>query len=294
MDNLTLKEGFVGQKMIVLPNDIKKRLKENHVTSAFYITDIGFYPMASHHHRTRKKGAKEYIFIYCTEGEGTLKVRSEIKKIKPNNFFIVPKKTPHEYWANEQNPWSIYWIHFDGSSSKHIFKRYSQFMHESSIIPFENDRIKTFNQIFNIFLSDYVEPRLEYANVLGLNFISSFVYYKVERSFELDTKNILVEKIIEFLNQNLHRSIKSEEIAKEFNRSPSHIFNLFKKKTGYSLIHFFNLKKMQKACEYINYTDFTAKEISYRVGFQDPLYFSRMFKKYMGVSPRLYKKEQKN
>ena len=55
---------------------------------------------------------------------------------------------------------------------------------------------------------------------------------------------------------------------------------------------FFNLKKTQKACEYLNYTDLSIKEISYKIGFDDPLYFSRIFKNFMGKSPRNYKKDQ--
>ncbi len=73
MDNSSLKEGFLGQKMIVLPKNIKKGLETNAITKPFYITDLGYYPKASHHYRIREKGATEFIFIYCTEGEGELK-----------------------------------------------------------------------------------------------------------------------------------------------------------------------------------------------------------------------------
>ena len=56
---------------------------------------------------------------------------------------------------------------------------------------------------------------------------------------------------------------------------------------------FFNLKKAQKACEYLNYTDLSIKEISFKVGVEDPLYFSRIFKNYMGKSLRNYKQSQR-
>ncbi|WP_415864943.1 helix-turn-helix domain-containing protein [Thalassobellus suaedae] len=79
-------------------------------------------------------------------------------------------------------------------------------------------------------------------------------------------------------------------MPRTFNLSTSYLQTLFKKRTGYSLIHFFNLKKTQKACEYLNYTDLSIKEISVKLGFKDPLYFSRLFKNYMGVSPKAYKK----
>jgi len=61
MEDTPLKEGFLGQKMIVLPEDVKKELRSNPFTRGFYITDIGYYPNAKNHYRKRNNGAKEYI-----------------------------------------------------------------------------------------------------------------------------------------------------------------------------------------------------------------------------------------
>ncbi len=292
MDNSFIKEGFLGQKMIVLPEVVKEGLWANPITRPFAITDIGYYPNAFHHHRIRKLGVQEHIFIYCTEGSGTFKIDNRLQKILPNHFFIIPKNTKHEYWANEDNPWSIYWIHFDGNMARSLYERYLSNSKNNRIIPFDNDRVALFDKVFKIFKSDYVNTGMEYANILGLNFISSFIYYGIVDDVGIHAPNNLVEEIIDFLSENLDKSLRAEEISNKFNYSTSYLFNLFKKRTGYSLMHFFNLKKMQKACEYLNYTDLSVKEISYHMGFQDPLYFSRQFKKHMGLSPNGYKKAQ--
>lgn len=291
MDNSALKEGFLGQKMIVLPKTIKKRLIDNCITRHFYISDMGFYPNARNHYRVRKKGAQEYIFIYCIEGWGVLHIDGESITVLPNSFYIIPKNTSHSYEADQHEAWSIYWIHFDGEAARAIFERYSDSQKIENFVPFDNNRVVLFNQIFEMFQSGYISPQLEYANILGLNFISSFVYRTIDYSLQMENHNNLINTVITFLIDNLNKSFKSADIAQEFNYSPSYLFNLFKKRTGYSLIHFFNLKKVQKACEYLNYTDLTVKEISFKMGFEDSLYFSRLFKKHMGVSPRAYKKE---
>ncbi|WP_445731741.1 helix-turn-helix domain-containing protein [Mariniflexile sp.] len=80
-----------------------------------------------------------------------------------------------------------------------------------------------------------------------------------------------------------------DEIAEKFNYSKSYLHTKFKIKTGYPLLVFFNLKKVQKACDFLNYTDLSIKEIRFKMGFDDPLYFSRIFKNFMGKSPRNYK-----
>ena len=55
MEKKTSNHGFLGQKMIVLPNSIQQRLQKNTITKQFYITDIGFYPRADGHFVNRKK-----------------------------------------------------------------------------------------------------------------------------------------------------------------------------------------------------------------------------------------------
>ena len=244
MDYLTLKEGFLGQRMTVLPTAVKKKMRRNSLTKSFYVTDIGYYPQASHHYRERLNGASEFIFVYCIEGEGHLTIENKSLEVQPNHFFIIPKNTPHHYKANDLNPWSIYWMHFDGKMADDLFNRHYSLSQIRGVVPFDGERVAQFDQIFEIFKSDYIEPKMEYANILSLNFISSFIYKEIDFTVHMHTHNNLVNLIMDFLSQNLDKNFKSEDIANEFNYSPSYLFNLFKKRTGYSLIHFFNLKNL--------------------------------------------------
>lgn len=70
------KDGFDGQRAIVLPQTIKDLLKSNELTSLLYITDIGFYPNANGHYRIRKEGTEQHILIYCTNGKGWISMTS--------------------------------------------------------------------------------------------------------------------------------------------------------------------------------------------------------------------------
>ncbi|MFI1773142.1 AraC family transcriptional regulator [Thalassobellus citreus] len=287
MDKSTLKEGFLGQRIIILPNEVKSRLKNNTITSNFHISDIGYFPKASNHFRKRKKDHGTYIFIYCVEGTGWVKTDGVKTIISPNQYIIIPKHLAHTYKSDKTDPWSIYWMHFDGKIAETLYNKYRPNKNET--ISFDSDRIKLFNQIFEILNNTYLEAQLEYANILSLNFISAFIYNNIDATVNINKRDNLVGSITAFLNNNLGKSLKAEDIAKAFNLSTSYTQTLFKKGTGYSLIHFFNLKKTQKACEYLNYTNLSIKEISIKLGFKDPLYFSRLFKNYMGVSPKTYK-----
>ena len=83
-------------------------------------------------------------------------------------------------------------------------------------------------------------------------------------------------------------------MAKWVNLSGSHFSFIFKKKTGFSPIEYFNHLKVQKACQYLLFTDLRVKEIADKLGIEDPYYFSRMFTKLMGMSPGTYRTKRIN
>lgn len=294
MDENTLKEGFLGQRMIAFPKSILEQIKTNPISKKFYISDLGYYPLANHHYRSRKNGAKEYIFIYCTSGKGEITIENNRTLITPNHFFIIPKNTKHEYKADDANPWSIYWFHFNGAFGKEIYNRYSKTdSHNYNNIPFSKNIIDQFNNIFDLFNNNYLLNHIEYANLLSLNFISSFVYHDLHSIANAHQSDNLVDSVKDFLMNNLDKNFTLDELASRFNYSKSYLHTKFKIKTGYPVLVFHKLKKVQKACEYLSYTDLSVKEISYKIGFDDPLYFSRIFKNFMGKSPRNYKKNQR-
>ena len=294
MDDTTLKEGFLGQRMIALPKSIITVSEENQITKNFYVSDLGFYPRANRHYRLREEGYQQHIFIYCTKGKGEIRINKTTTEINPNQFFIIPKGAWHEYKADKNDPWSIYWFSFNGSIADKLYNRFKQTLHSNyKNIPFSKERIHYFDKIFELFNSNYLENHLEYANLLSLNFISQFVYHDFESNLNKNAENTIVNSVIDFMDNNLDKKYSLDEIAFQFNYSKSSLHNKFKNKTGYSVMVLFNLKKIQKACEYLNYTDLSIKEISFRVGFEDPLYFSRIFKNFMGESPRSYKKSKR-
>lgn len=293
MDTIILNEGCLEQKMLALPNSVINDLKQNEITKNFYVSNLGYYPIAKHHYRFRKKGAVKYIFIYCTKGKGKIIINDNVHLIEPNQFFIIPKDIKHEYKADKLDPWSVYWLHFNGPIAQELYNRYALTTYDTSKnAPFSADRILLFKKIFNYFNGDNQENLLEYANLLSLSFISSFIYNDFATKTNLKKDEETVDLIKKFLLNNLDKNFSLDEIATKFNYSKSYLHAKFKNKTGYPLLVFFNLKKIQKACEYFNYTKLSIKEICLKTGFKDPLYFSRIFKNFMGESPRNYKKNQ--
>ncbi|ARV07838.1 hypothetical protein BTO04_14530 [Polaribacter sp. SA4-10] len=283
-------KSFLGQEKIILSESVVNGLKKNAITEKFYISNLGYYPMAKNHCEIEEKGVSHYTFIYCIKGQGKAQLNNKEILIKPNQFFILPKNKKYECKSHETNPWTIYWFNFNGSIALDLFTRYE--LKENINIPFSVDRILLFEKFFNLFNKKNQEDSLEYATLLSLNFISSFIYTDFDKQDIIKKEETLIDSIKLFLLNNLDKNFSLNDIATKYNYSKSHLQKRFKFETGYPLMYFFNFKKIQQASEYLNFTDLSVKEISFKVGFQDPLYFSRMFKSYLGKSPRLYRNDR--
>lgn len=96
--------------------------------------------------------------------------------------------------------------------------------------------------------------------------------------------------IIDYLNENIHEQISLEDIAKHFNFHPHYIIELFKKRFDTTPMNFLQSLRLEKAKEYLEFSNYTISEISDYVGWSPP-YFSRLFKSKEGVSPTNYREQ---
>jgi transcriptional regulator GlxA family with amidase domain len=101
--------------------------------------------------------------------------------------------------------------------------------------------------------------------------------------------NDLVEMAINYMQDNLAQMLTLADIARFINISAPHLSSVFRKKTGFAPIEYFLHLKVQKACQFLVFTDLRINEISEKLGMEDQFYFSRMFRKLMGVSPNHYR-----
>ena len=296
MNNTTItpkkvKEGFIGQKMIVLPPDIKKKVTKSDCTKQFYLTNIGFYPQATYHDRERRGGCGQYILLYCISGSGEIFVHGKTILLTPNTYYIIEKHVPHHYKSSMNDPWTIYWAHFIGEYADLLFERYREIKQEPVNVAYDEKRIAEFEAVFNILENSFEERSIEIFNIKFMAFIASLIYLKeIDPSLHDDD---VINNSISYMKANLNRFFSVEDLASKQNLSVSHYSRLFRSRTGNSPIQYFNHLKIQRSCQYLYFSDRNIKEICSELGFDDPYYFSRLFKKLMGMSPAHYKNHYK-
>lgn len=288
------KEGFKGQIAFVLPESIQEELKKNPLTKPLFLTDIGYYPDAQYHYRERTAGCGQYILVYCAGGTGWIEVDSSRRIIKKDQFFIIPAHLPHAYGSDNPDPWTIYWLHFSGEKAGDFA---GQTFSLKSLDSGENSRnsrrTRLFEELYQNFSMGYSTENLEYSSICLWYLLGSFNYLPQFERIRGVQQHDIVEKSILFMNENIGRDIELKSLADLCGYSVSHYSMVFKKKTSRSPIEYFINLKIQRACQMLDFTDLSIKEISLELAFEDQFYFSRIFKKVMGVSPFDYRKKKK-
>ncbi|MES2376087.1 MAG: AraC family transcriptional regulator [Bacteroidota bacterium] len=287
-----LGQGFNGQKIVEASKTLINSCQTNLLISKLFITRMGFYPKATNHYFNRSHGFNQAIIIYCTDGKGWINMPDNRLTINAGDVFIIPPGTPHSYGTGESDPWSIYWMHLSGGNASEINNIVLGVNNKQPVNTlFSNDRVLLFNKIFDAVFNGHSIPNLLFANMSLHYFLASFI---MPENFvaDMETEKIETptEKAVLFMQNNLKEMVSIEDIAKSAGLSVSFFSRKFKIDTGYSPMEYLNHLRIQKACQLLHFTKVRINEVIFQVGFNDPFYFSRVFKKHMGVSPFSYRK----
>lgn len=95
-------------------------------------------------------------------------------------------------------------------------------------------------------------------------------------------------KIIDYLEKNIYNSVDMDRICKDLNYGKTHLCKIFQEETGTGIIKYYNGLKIEEAKRLIREKDYNFAEISDLLHFNNPHYFTYVFKKYTGMSPREY------
>lgn len=139
----------------------------------------------------------------------------------------------------------------------------------------------------------YSLDNLEYANICLLHMLGSFRYLCQFRKINEYNKHDRIEKSISFMKEHIAEKLSLNKISSHVNLSISQFSLLFKQRTSTTPLEYLTALRIQQASNLLDFSSLRINEIVNLVGYKDPFYFSRMFSKTMGISPKNYRKLKK-
>jgi AraC-like DNA-binding protein len=226
----------------------------------------------------------EYQFLYLAKGEGVYRTAGEQHPLREGNLLILVPGVWHWYRPNPATGWTEYWVGFDGA--------YARTLAEAGFLGPElklldvgihDDIIGHFAQI----VSGVAQERPGFQQ-----FVSSLVpLIYAEACMHASTPSVeakgklLFERIRAIFVENLYGTLDMESLATDLSLNYSNLREEFKGYTGLSPYQYFLQMKINRAKELLLDGSHSVKEISYTLSFENPYYFSRLFKKKTGVTP---------
>lgn len=235
-----------------------------------------------------------YLIHYVIKGSGYFEVDGQKHFVEAGSIFIIhPKKLVTYYSPDPKNTWSFCWVGFSGNNAQFFLSEigldtdkyvYSLAKNNIASVVLEClSYIESVNsQVTQLTLNNYL---LEVLNIIGNTILS------VTKKNESD---YLVEQAIQYIEYNYMNDISTTIIANFFSLDRTYFFRIFKRYTNISPSKYIISYRIKKATEFLKSNDYTISQIAAFVGINDIYYFSKLFKKEMGITPSQYRKTIKN
>jgi AraC-like DNA-binding protein len=228
---------------------------------------------------------REFQLNYITEGHGILENNFGKFQIIPGTLMITRPGVWHRYRPLLKTGWVEHYIGFDGELAHHFLNN-PLILQEQSIIQcgIREEFIDTYYKIFDIVQKE--EPGFQQiASGLVIKLLGYLVAIQKQQNFSGKPIEKIIQQARFQMREHVERKLDINHLAASYHIGYSYFRKMFKKYTGISP-HQYQLElKIMRAKELIITSNKSIKEISFELGFQSIHYFSRLFKKKVGLNP---------
>ena len=272
---------------MVLPAPVVAAASTHPLLCGLFVTDAGQYPTARGHRVTRSAGTDGAILIVCTAGRGWVQSQGKRHEVAAGDVVLIGPGQPHSYGADAHEPWTIEWAHFSGTETVSWQNAITGNDFHCSLHPTASAGIGL-ARVHEHLEAGYDETQLLLASVALRRCLTELVKFRRVPS-HAPTSVEAVEATADWMRGHLSSQATLSLLAKKAGMSPSRYSDIFRQRFGFPPIDWFMRQRVQRACHLLDVTREKIEIVGMEVGFRDPYYFSRSFRKIMGCSPRDYR-----
>ncbi|WP_270531884.1 helix-turn-helix domain-containing protein, partial [Paraclostridium sordellii] len=116
-------------------------------------------------------------------------------------------------------------------------------------------------------------------------------YMIKDRIYKKNNFSSYIKDAIDFIHRNYYNDINLETVCNHLKLNKSYFCQIFKKETGYTFSDFLNRIRVEKSKEYLTENNDSILDIALSVGYNNHTYYTSIFKKYNGVTPKEYRQK---
>lgn len=226
----------------------------------------------------------DYYVYLIYKGSGHLKINGKEYALSPGTLFFTEPYQAHEIIEDE--PLSYLYISFNGSGVSSLLS--------ASEIDTSNFLYQDFSHLFSFWMTSIRRINFANANTLTESVLMyTLSYVNTEEKDTSTDDSDRFERILDYISSHFTApGITLRKVADIFFYNEKYLSALFVKKTGIKFTDHLNQLRIQHAVTLIKNHSKIVSEIAEKCGYNDPFYFSKIFKKQIGVTPTAFIKEQ--
>ena len=239
----------------------------------------------------RPKGRIDYQLLYIVSGKAHFYFNGIERIVQAGRMVLIPPRVEQKYeYFGEEKP-EVYWVHFTGSDVKNILRKYEIPMDDPI---FYSGASSVYSYIFKEMINELQTCRTGYEELLAMYLQQIFLLVQRTRQERKPTVTTYIQEEMEYarryFNEHYNEPISIQEYAESRNMSVCYFQRNFKQIVNHTPMQYLLTIRVNNAASLLETTDYSMAEIAAIVGYEDPLYFSRMFRKIKGMSPTEYRK----
>ena len=240
------------------------------------------------------RGRVDWQLLFVASGKTHFYIGGKDQIVTAGHMVLFqPKEEQHYEYFGEDKP-EVYWVHFTGSAVKEILRSYDIPLDEHI---FFAGTPAAYTQLFKNMIEEFQTCKVGYKEMLEMNLRQLFLMIQRTRLEKPPLVTTAVQQEMDFARQYFHKHynepINIEEYAQSRHTSISLFMRNFKKVYGVSPKQYLLNIRMNNAQNLLETTDYTVAEIAAIVGYDNSLYFSRIYHKQKGQAPSDYRKLMK-
>ena len=231
----------------------------------------------------RKNGRVDYHILYIEKGRCRAYYDGKYHMLKEGNFIFYEPDRKHDYQFFEDCETVSFWVHFHGTGA-------SSAISDSGICfgPHFTRKNSGAENFFQLLAKSFYPGGANQQTRLNGLLLMLLSELGDKRSETVIPDRI--SEVVSFIHLNYHLPLDIDYLAKMCSLSRSRFLHVFKEHMGTSPLHYPLRFKIEKAKELLTVGSLSVSQVSAMVGFEDPFYFSRVFKQYVGLPPSEFRK----
>lgn len=236
---------------------------------------------------------QNFVLHYIDQGEGFLEINNIKYHLKKGDGYIIQKSQDVYYYPNKNNPWTTYWVGLSGSELYDALSKTSLLVHPYTHFADNGQSQKIIKNICHTTLNqEYLLPsEFWYRSQIYLLLHQLTTEFSTYYPSDITPYTNSSEIAYNYITNNYMNDISIADIAQFMGVSRSYLYKLFKQNYGMSPQQFLINKRLSISASLLQTTRLSISQISYLVGFKDPLYFSKIFSKSYHVAPSIFRKQ---